>query len=150
MWRTAASLELLPLQTKTQLGDSLVAMLKSGDLGDAAPWCLSRLGARKLFRGPINQVLGASIVSRWVEALLRVPSSPSLLEAVVQMSRQTGDASRDLPPATLDLVRKACESSPKAADLLRQLAGQEDDLASSSRVFGEDLPAGLVLAAFHE
>jgi hypothetical protein len=150
MWRTAASLELLPLQTKTQLGDSLLAMLKSGELGDSAPWCLSRLGARRLFRGPINQVLGASIVSRWVEALLRVPASPSLLEAVVQMSRQTGDASRDLPPATLDLVRKACEASPKAADLLRQLAGQEDDLASSSRVFGEDLPAGLVLAAFHE
>ncbi len=150
MWRTAASLELLPLQTKTQLGDSLLAMLKTGELGDAAPWCLSRLGARKLFCGPINQVLSASIVSRWVEVLLRVPASPSLLEAVVQMSRQTGDASRDLPPATLDLVRKACESSPKAADLLRQLAGQEDDLASSSRVFGEDLPAGLVLAAFHE
>lgn len=150
MWRTAASLELLPLQTKTQLGDSLLGMLKTGELGDAAPWCLSRLGARKLFRGPINQVLGASIVLRWVEALLRVAASPSLLEAVVQMSRQTGDASRDLPPATLDLVRKACEASPKAADLLRQLAGQEDDLASSGRVFGEDLPAGLVLAAFHE
>ena len=150
MWRTAASLELLPLQTKTQLGDSLLAMLKSGELGDAAPWCLSRLGARKLFRGPINQVLGASIASRWVEALLRVPASPTLLEAVVQMSRQTGDAFRDLPPATLDMVRKACEASPKAADLLRQLAGQEDDLASSSRVFGEDLPTGLVLAAFHE
>ncbi len=150
MWRSAASLELLPLQTKTQLGDNLLAMLNSGELGESAPWCLSRLGARKLFRGPVNQVLGASIVSRWVEALLRVPASPSLLEAVVQMSRQTGDASRDLPPATLDLVRKACEASPKAADLLRQLAGQEDDLASSSRVFGEDLPAGLVLAAFHE
>ena len=150
MWRTAASLELLPLQTKIQLGDSLLAMLKTGELGDAAPWCLSRLGARKLFRGPINQVLGASIVSRWVEALLPIPGSPSLLEAAVQMSRQTGDASRDLPPATLDLVRKACESSLKSADLLRQLAGQEDDLASSSRVFGEGLPAGLVLAAFHE
>jgi molecular chaperone DnaK (HSP70) len=150
MWRTAASLELLPLQTKIQLGDSLLAMLKTGELGDAAPWCLSRLGARKLFRGPINQVLGASIVSRWVEALLPIPGSPSLLEAAVQMSRQTGDASRDLPPGTLDLVRKACESSFKSADLLRQLAGQEDDLASSSRVFGEGLPAGLVLAAFHE
>ncbi len=150
MWRAAASLELLPLQTKTQLGDSLVPMSKSGELGDSAPWCLSRLGARKLFRGPINQVLGASIVSRWVEALLHIPASPSLLEAVVQMSRQTGDASRDLAPATLDLVRRACESSPKAADLLRQLAGQEDDLASSSRVFGEDLPAGLVLAAYRE
>jgi hypothetical protein len=146
MWRTAASLELLPQQTKIQLGDNLLALVKQGDMVDAGIWCLSRLGARKLFRGPINLVLSPSVVSRWVEALLALPNTPALLDAVVQMGRQTGDTARDLPPATLEMIRRACERSPRAADLLHQLAGGDDDLASSSRVFGEELPAGLVLA----
>ncbi len=146
MWRTAASLELLPQQTKTQLGDTLLESVKRGEMIDAAVWCLSRLGARKLFSGPINLVLSPSVVSRWVETLLKLPATPSLLEAVVQMGRQTGDVARDLPPATLDSIRRACEASPRAAELLRQLSGEADDLAVSSRVFGEELPAGLVLA----
>jgi hypothetical protein len=146
MWRTAATLELLPQQTKIQLGENLLALVKQGEMVDAAAWCLSRLGARKLFRGPINLVLSPSVVSRWVEALLGLPNTPALLEAVVQMGRQTGDTARDLPPATLEIIRRACERSPRAADLLHQLAGGDDDLASSSRVFGEELPAGLVLA----
>ena len=57
-----------------------------------------------------------------------------------------GDTARDMPPATLDKVRGAVETSSHAAALLRQLAGAEQDLAGSSRIFGEELPAGLVLA----
>ncbi|MBV8568995.1 MAG: hypothetical protein JO319_00135, partial [Acidobacteriaceae bacterium] len=146
MWRTAASLELLPQQTKAQLGDALLGMVKQGEMLEAGLWSLSRLGARKLFSGPINLVLSPAIVSRWVEALLKLTHSPSLLEAVVHISQLTGDTARDLPPGTLELVRRACQASPRAADLLHQLAGEEQDLASSSRVFGEELPAGLVLA----
>jgi hypothetical protein len=147
MWRTAASLELLPQQTKTQLGEALLASLKANELGDIALWCLSRLAARKLFSGPINLVLPPSTASRWIDTLLKRPHAPPLLEAVVHVARQTGDTARDVSPSVLDQVRRACESSPKAADLLRQLSGQEDDLTSDSRVFGEELPAGLVLAA---
>ena len=36
MWRTGASLELLPLQTKTQLGDALIAQVKKGEMVDTA------------------------------------------------------------------------------------------------------------------
>ncbi len=147
MWRTAASLELLPQQTKVQLGDSLLASIKQGEMIEAAAWCLSRLGARKLFSGPINLVLPPAVVSRWIEALLRLPHTPSLLEDVVHIAQLTGDTARDLPPATLELVRRACEASPRAAGLLRELAGEAEDLASGSRVFGEDLPAGFVLAS---
>jgi len=145
MWRTAASLELLPVQTKTQLGDALLGLLKAGELTDAAQWSLGRLGARKLFSGPNNLVLPASTVSRWVESLLKLPHTPALLESIAAMARITGDSSRDLAPAVVDSVRKACEGSTKSAELLLQLTGSEDDLAASSRVFGEDLPAGLVL-----
>ncbi|MGH9582423.1 MAG: molecular chaperone DnaK, partial [Bryobacteraceae bacterium] len=146
MWRTAASLELLPRQTKVQLGEALLEIVKRGELTDAGLWCLSRLAARKLFSGPINLVLSPSIVGRWIEALLRLPHTPALLEAAVHMARQTGDVARDVSPATLNLVRGACETSPRAADLLHDLAGEETGLAGSSRIFGEELPAGLILA----
>ncbi|HEX4164483.1 MAG TPA: Hsp70 family protein [Bryobacteraceae bacterium] len=145
MWRTAASLELLPQQTKTQLGENLLNSVKRGEMLEAATWCLSRLGARKLFSGPVNLVLPPSTVSRWVDSLLRLPHTPSLLEAVVQMSQLTGDSARDLPPSTLDAVRRACEAHARSAELLAQLAGNADE-ASAGRVFGEDLPAGFVLA----
>ena len=97
MWRTAASLELLPLQTKTQLGDALLALAKKGEMVDTGLWCLSRLGARKLFYGPINQVLPVQAATRWVEALLKVPKAD---DAVVAIARRTGDSTRDLSPAT--------------------------------------------------
>ncbi len=136
MWRTASSLELLPLQTKTQLGDALIAQVKKGEMVETSLWCLSRLGARKLFYGPINQVLPVQTATRWVEALLKITNSQ---DAVVAIARRTGDATRDLAPATLDLVRR---NIPEA--LLPALEGEaEEDLG---KVFGEELPSGLVAA----
>jgi hypothetical protein len=145
MWRTAASLELLPSPTKTQLGDTLIAMLKQNEMPDTCLWCLSRLGARRLFRGPVNQVLSPSAVARWVETILSRPATPALLDAVVQMAQQTGDAARDLPPATLALVRRACEASADSAVLLHALSGAAAGGSAASHVYGEQLPEGLVL-----
>ncbi len=136
MWRTSASLELLPLQTKTQLGDLLLAKAKSGDMRDTALWCLSRIGARKLFHGPINQVVPAPTATRWVEGLLKVPHSA---DTVVAIARRTGDATRDLSSATIDLVRRAIPES-----LIPALEGEEQE--DLGKIFGEELPSGLVMA----
>jgi hypothetical protein len=77
MWRTASSLELLPLGTKTELGDALVKRIKAGDYKESELWCLSRLGARKLFYGPINLVVPPATATRWAEAILnrRTPAT---------------------------------------------------------------------------
>jgi molecular chaperone DnaK (HSP70) len=147
MWRTAASLELLPSSTKTQLGEALINMLKQNEMPDTCLWCLSRLGARRLFRGPVNQVLSPTVVARWVEGILNRPPSPAMLDAVAQMAQQTGDAARDLPPATLAIVRRACEASPNSAALLHTLSGASVGGSTASHVYGEQLPEGLVLAA---
>jgi len=137
MWRTASSLELLPLQTKTQLGDALLAQAKKGEMVETSLWCLSRLGARKLFYGPINQVLPPPAATRWVEALLKIPNSQ---DALIAIARRTGDSTRDLTPASVDLVRRKI---PEA--LIPALEGEvEEDLG---KVFGEELPSGLVAAA---
>jgi molecular chaperone DnaK (HSP70) len=136
MWRAASSLELLPLQTKAQLGDALLAQVKKGEMVDNALWCLSRIGARKLFYGPINQVLAPPIATRWVEALLKISKAQ---DALVAIARRTGDSTRDLLPATIELVRHKIPES-----LIPALDGEvEEDLG---KVFGEELPSGLVAA----
>ena len=137
MWRAAASLELLPAQTRTQLGDELIARIVKNDFVDTGLWCLARLGARQLFYGPINQVLPANTVTRWIEALLKHPKAE---EAIGAMARRTGDTTRDLSPATLNLVTRTFPD-------LHLDAAPREDLAAMGRIFGEELPSGLV---FHE
>ena len=137
MWRAAASLELLPIQTKTQLGDELMPRVLSGEFIDTGLWCVARLGARKLFYGPFNQVLPPATAARWVEQLLKIPKAS---DAIASLARVTGDATRDLPASTLSVVRRTLPG----LDLDRE---PQDHLAAMGRIFGEDLPSGLV---FHE
>ena len=100
-------------------------------------WCLSRIGARQLFYGPINQVLPPATATRWLEALLKVPNAGDTL---VALARRVGDTSRDVSPATFEMVRRAI---PEA--LIPALEGEErEDLG---KVFGEELPSGLVTAS---
>ena len=128
MWRAACSLELLPVATRTELGE---AILKARQFGASELWCLGRLGARELFYGPANQVLPPATAARWAEVLLPVERSG---EALAQLARRTGDPTRDLPAALLAKV----EAIGVALE-----AGER----SIERIFGEALPSGLVIAA---
>jgi len=136
MWRAAASLELLPVQTKIQLSDALVAKVKKNDFVETGLWCIARIGARKLFYGPINQVVPPANAAKWAEQLLKVAKAQ---DAVAALARQTGDATRDLPASTLISVRTAFP----ALDLAKV---PEDNLAAMGRIFGEELPSGLVFS----
>ena len=136
MWRTASSLELLPVSTRTELGDALI---KARQFGASELWCISRLGARQLFYGPANQVLPPGTATRWIEALLNVAAAS---EAVASLARRTGDPTRDVPPAVFEKVRAKLESEK----LIAILEGHEArDERSMGRIFGEALPSGLVL-----
>jgi molecular chaperone DnaK (HSP70) len=142
MWRAAASLELLPIGVKTELGDALIRRVKAGDFKESEIWCLSRLGARKLFYGPMNLVVPPATAMRWAEALLKVAGAG---EALAAIARRTEDPTRDLPPATLENVRRKLESTPHAERLLAVLEGDEVDDRALGWIFGEELPSGLVL-----
>jgi len=145
MWRCACSLELLPTQPRTDLGEALLKQIKKGDFRDSELWCLSRLGARELLYGPTNQVLPPATVSRWVESLAKLPAAA---EAVATMARRTGDGTRDLPPATLELARRGLERHEDAGSLLEMLEGKGGrDSQALSRMFGEELPSGLVMGS---
>lgn len=135
MWRTSASLELLPAQTRTQLGDALIEKIKKEDMVETSLWCLSRIGARKLFHGPNNQVLPAATATRWIEGIAKVANAD---DAVLSMARVTGDGTRDLAPQALDAVRRAFPDLDLEAD-------DSTDMRQMGKIFGEELPAGLVL-----
>ena len=143
MWRTAASLELLPLGAKTELGDALVKRIKAGDYKESELWCVSRLGARQLFYGPINLVLPPATVTRWAEAIMNIAAAGDALAA---LGRRTDDATRDLPAAVRQTVRSKLEAMPHAARSLAVLDGAAEDDRALGRIFGEELPSGLVLA----
>lgn len=136
MWRTASSLELLPVATRTELGDALI---KAKTFGPSELWCLSRLGARELFYGPINQVIPPSVATRWIEALLSVKNAG---ETLASLARRTGDPTRDVAPAVFQKVRAKLDSERLIATLEGEEARDERFLG---RVFGESLPSGLVL-----
>jgi len=143
MWRAASSFELLPIGTKTELGDALVKRVKAGDYRESELWCLSRLGARKLFYGPVNLVVPPAVATRWAEALLNIPGAG---DALATIARHTEDATRDLPAATRDSVKRKLAAMPNSERLVAVLEGEEEDDRTLGRIFGEELPSGLVLA----
>jgi len=144
MWRTAASLEILPIQTRTELGEALVRGVKAGTARESELWCLSRIGARELFYAPINQVLPPATVTRWVEALL---PSPAAAETLASLGRRTDDPTRDLSAATRDAIRQKLAAQRRSAQLLAIFDGEEErDERALGRIFGEELPSGLVLS----
>jgi molecular chaperone DnaK (HSP70) len=137
MWRTASSLELLPVSTRTDLGDALI---KAKIFGPSELWCLSRLGARKLFYGPANQVLPPATATRWIEALLNVAGAG---EAMAAMARKTGDPTRDVAGLVVEKVRVKLAASEKLIAILD--GAEQDDERAMGRIFGETLPSGLVI-----
>jgi hypothetical protein len=137
MWRTASSLEHLPAGTRTELGDALVKKLRNNDGAASELWCIARIGSRKLFYGPTNQVLPASTASRWVESLAKVPNAT---ETLVRLAQKTGNVTLDVNAQTTGLVRKLIGTDTDLEALLNGEAQSDFD-----RVFGEELPGGLVL-----
>lgn len=137
MWRTASSLEHLPAGTRTELGDALVKRLRNNDAGAPELWCMARLGSRKLFYAPINQVLPASTAARWIESLSKVPNAA---ETLVRLAQKTGNVTLDVNAQTVGLVRKLIAGDEDMEALLNGEAQSDFD-----RVFGEELPGGLVL-----
>ena len=143
MWRMACSLEHLPIGTRTELGDTLLKKVKAGDFKASELWCMARLGSRELFYGPLNQVLPSATAGRWAEALAPLEGTA---ETVARLARRTGNVTIDLPTTTVDSLRNQLLRQPEGEKWLPVLEGEGGkDLDAMGRVFGEELPAGLVM-----
>ena len=119
-------------QTKTQLGEALLASIKQGEMVEAATWCLSRLGARKLFSGPINLVLppsGAHPLGGCAPAA-----------SAHACAAGSGSANRTASPATPHAIFRrharcrapSLRSESASRRALRDLAGEGDQAAAAA------------------
>ena len=90
-------------------------------------------GESSVPRGLIEQLPAARIVSVFGVGY-------DGIDAAAALARPTGDGTRDLPTHTIESVRRAFPE-------LDLDARKQDNLAAMGRIFGEELPSGLV---FHE
>jgi len=88
-------------------------------------------------------VVPPATATRWVDAVKNIPAAGDALAAMV---RRTGDPTRDLPEAARDTVRAKLQALPHSDRLLAVLEGDEEDDRTLGRIFGEELPSGLVLS----
>jgi len=142
------SLELLPVGVKIELGDVLVDLLPRRKLEPVRPavtWTIGRIGARVPVYGPLNTVVPADVVVRWLKRLTdSVEDDRAGQLAVMQMSRRTEDRYRDLPEKHRARILKwlaTGEAPAHFVELVRD--GGQLDTDEQGLVFGEALPKGL-------
>ncbi len=152
VWMAVANLEHLLIPDKVKCAQALLADIQPKTCRPQHFWALSRLGARELLYGSVDRVVPPGQVAPWIETLLAgkwADPKPVGL-AMVQMARRTGDRSRDLDPAKLEKIETWLSDSPRKRELF---AGHLQylqkvvplDRQEESAIFGEDLPAGLLL-----
>ena len=150
--RLLGSCELLPLEMKILLGNTLADRLrreKNKALLEAEIWALGRLGARVPMYGPLNNVAPPEVAQQWATALMNLSGpSDSGSFALVQLARRTGDRYRDIPSKLREQVLRCLadlKSAPHYLELVRE--GGQLEAEEQGLVFGETLPHGLRLSS---
>ncbi len=147
--RMAASFERIDTAQKTQFGGWLLQRLQAGATAELW-WALGRLGARQPLFASLHHVLPPQTAEAWLARIAREHPDWARHEAsafaVAQISRATGDRARDLQPPLRQQVAEqleAANAAPSWAAMVRAVTVMDE--ADTRRVFGEALPAGLVL-----
>lgn len=162
VWRLLASLELLPVTDKVELGDLIVALKDKKRLASARGamvWALGRLGQRKPMYGPMNLVVPAENVEPWIDCLMTmygVQAGSSvgaaakdlerLVFPVVQIAHRTGNRYNDIADARRAKVVSwlgGIDADENFVSLVRD--GGDYAAEQQSQAFGETLPPGLRL-----
>jgi molecular chaperone DnaK (HSP70) len=150
VWMALANFERLPADAKVELGVHLLERIRRGKPRPQELWALSRLGERVPLYGPLDQVAPGKKVALWVDDLLTLSPQPNeaFARAVLQLARLTGDRERDLPPEVRDRLSSWLDLLP-GSERFKQLLTQPETILMDQEedwIFGEALPAGLVLA----
>ncbi len=152
VWLALANFERLPANSKVLLGRTLLAKLRKGKGEPNAKelWALSRFGARTAMYGPLDRLVPADDAAAWVEGLLalNLARRESVGRVLVHLANRTGDRARDVPEPVRAAVAQWLEPLTHAAHLQELLADAESQQSDADQawIFGEALPAGLVLA----
>jgi len=149
-WMAFANFERLPVEVKVLLGRRMLdRVLSQKKPRHQDLWSLAKLGARIPLYGPIDRVVSADEVMKWISALLDKADELGAVcvRPIVHMARLTGDRARDLPE---DFRRRIYETLLGLEDddklkVLFKEPSEELSLQEQEWAFGESLPSGLVL-----
>jgi hypothetical protein len=149
--RLLGACEWLPMETKAELGDTLVSRIpreKTQAVQEAQLWTLARLGARVPMYGPLNAAVPSEEVESWITPLMALRESPAgLLFALMQLARRTGDRYRDVSSSLREEVvgwLRAAGSPQHLIELVREGGQLQEE--EEGQMFGESLPRGLRIA----
>ncbi|GEJ58191.1 Hsp70 family protein [Anaeromyxobacter diazotrophicus] len=147
MVRLAASLERVAPARKRAAGEAVLERLDREGPAPHLLWAVGRLGARVPFHGSGHACVAPEVAEAWLARLLAVPARPAdLVFPVAQLARMSGDRARDLAPEARDEALAALRRAGASPALLRTVEEPVAlEVADEQRVFGESLPAGLVL-----
>ncbi len=148
MWMVAANLERLNPKDKIVLGQQLIELLSTRKVHLQLIWSLSRIGARELLYASIDRVVPPMEITRWIEPVLTIKwkDPKPIARMLAQLCGRTGDPVRDVDAATHRRVSdwiSAAGSFPDFMERLNQPARRSRK--ETHAVFGEALPAGLIL-----
>ncbi|MFP4257131.1 MAG: Hsp70 family protein [Desulfobacterales bacterium] len=147
MWMALANMERLSAGEKADWGDALVSAITPKKSRPQQFWALSRIGAREPLYGPVDRVVSPEKASRWAEALMEPDwkNPAAAAAALARIGRKTGDRSRDLDENLLSRIIEWMETRgmEKETRVLKTVVPVERD--EESAMFGESLPAGLIL-----
>ncbi len=149
MVRCAASLELLPVGKKAELGAWIASRLGAPDTaGGPWAWALGRLGARVPVHTAAHRVVSADTAEAWVALLLSLDPKKhdTAAFALALLARRTGDRVRDVDEDVRTKVLAHLDQLGAPASW-RQLVAEIVQLsaADEARALGDTLPIGLSL-----
>ncbi|MCB0047890.1 MAG: hsp70 family protein [Caldilineaceae bacterium] len=149
VWMMLANLERMPARTKADLGRRLLAQTLKGKSMARELWALSRLGARRPLYGPVDRVVPPADAGAWAEKLLaaNLPPTERTARTLVMLTQRTGDRTRDVEDTLRSRVEQWLGRLDNAERLQEMLNNPEsvNQAEEEAYVFGESLPAGLVL-----
>lgn len=145
--RMSASLERISISNKKLLGEYILEHY--GNRQDQLFfWLIARIGSRMPFAGSIHSVLDRDTAQEWIRQILDMKWKDSRHPAfaLVKMSRLTGDRERDIDEELRLQVQSRLLQEKMPEDIVKPLMEViEEEAADQSLIFGESLPAGLIL-----
>jgi molecular chaperone DnaK (HSP70) len=149
MVRCAASLELLSIAKKAELGAWVASRLSAPETtGGPWAWALGRLGARVPVHGAAHRVLSVETAEAWIHHLLALDPArhDTAAFALALLARRTGDRARDIDESVRARVL-AHFAQLRAPASWQQLVAEVVQLsaADEARALGDTLPVGLSL-----
>jgi len=151
MWRMLGSLELIGAGWKAELGNMLLdlaAREKTSSIRSAQVWALGRIGARVPMYGPLNTTIVQELAADWALRLIDFSFEVDTLALTLMMlARRTNDRYRDLDSDVRERIIGWLDHSG-APRHYSKLVTEAGELASDEQglIFGESLPAGLVVS----